>query len=492
MLTYVTYKLTIDAYNLRCTCLRITHYLNKGKNSMLKKYKKIALGLFIVGLSNTAVSADTLFTNVNVFNGTDNKLYEGCSVLVEKNLIKEWCSKSDKAEKDTIVIDGQGKTLMPGLIDSHTHMNVMESGGLKEWEASTWERIGALAAATAQDMFYEGFTTIRDMGGMSSGLKNTIDQGFIEGPRIYPSGSYISQTAGHGDLTLPSQQLNPENSNVVKLGITSIVDGEDEVRKATRRNLAGGASQIKIMMGGGISSEKGPLFASQFSDAEVMAIIEEAEARQTYVATHIYQPHHIIRALNLGVKSIEHGQFIDEEGMKLLIKKGAFIAPFTASLSGTELAKHPVYGKPGSPQNQKSLEFIENSKNFVGLVKKYKPNLVFAGDVVFLPGENARRQRDFEKYQFTQLFGNFEGLKGLTSTPGKLAQMTGGSNPYPHKLGVIEKGAYADILIVEGNPLEDISAIGAKSVFFDAKARSKHIDSIKLIMKDGKVYKNTL
>ena len=139
-----------------------------------------------------------------------------------------------------------------------------------------------------------------------------------------------------------------------------------------------------------------------------------------------------------------------------------------------------------------TIFFIENSKNFVGLVKKYKPNLVFAGDVVFLPGENARRQRDFEKYQFTQLFGNFEGLKGLTSTPGKLAQMTGGSNPYPHKLGVIEKGAYADILIVEGNPLEDISAIGAKSVFFDAKARSKHIDSIKLIMKDGKVYKNTL
>jgi imidazolonepropionase-like amidohydrolase len=118
--------------------------------------------------------------------------------------------------------------------------------------------------------------------------------------------------------------------------------------------------------------------------------------------------------------------------------------------------------------------------------------LVFAGDVVFLPGENARRQRDFEKYYFAKLFGNFEALKGMTSTAGKLAQMTGGSNPYPHKLGVIEEGAYADILIVDGNPLEDISVIGAVSVLFDAPARSKQVDSIKLIMKDGKIYKNTL
>ena len=118
---------------------------------MRTKRNQLVLGLFLVGLSNFAVSAETLFINVNVFNGTDNKLYKGCNVLVEKNIIKEWCSKSAKAEKDTIVIDGEGKTLMPGLIDSHSHMNVMEPGGLKEWEASTWERIGALAAATAQE-----------------------------------------------------------------------------------------------------------------------------------------------------------------------------------------------------------------------------------------------------------------------------------------------------------------------------------------------------
>jgi imidazolonepropionase-like amidohydrolase len=448
--------------------------------------KTIVASSLLICLSASA--STTLFTNVNVFDGINNKLHKNCHVLVEDNLIKDKCTKAKTADH---VINGNGATLMPGLIDSHSHMNVMEPGGLKEWESSTWERIGAMAAATAQDMFLEGFTTIRDMGGMSNGLKKTIDDGYLEGPRIYPSGAYISQTSGHGDLTLGSQSLNPEHSNVVQLGITAIVDGEDEVRKAVRRNFATGATQIKIMMGGGISSEKGPLFAPQFTDAEIKAAVYEAETRQTYVATHIYQPHHIIRALNLGVKSIEHGQFIDEKGMKLLVKNGAFLAPFTAALS-PEVFKHPVYGKVGSPQYLKSKEFQNGSKNFANLVNEYKPNLVFAGDVVFLPGENARRQRDFEKFYFSSLFGNFEALKAMTSTPGKLAQMTGGTNPYPHQLGVIGKGAYADIILVNGNPLKEISAIGAKSVLFTAPARSKHIDSIKVIMKDGKVYKNNL
>jgi imidazolonepropionase-like amidohydrolase len=439
-------------------------------------------------LSAPALSSTTLFTNVNVFDGVNDKLHKNCNVLVENNIIQDVCTKVKTADT---VIDGLSTTLMPGMIDSHSHMNVMEPGGLKEWESTTWERIGSMAVATAQDMFLEGFTTIRDMGGMASGLKKTIDEGYLEGPRIYPSGAYISQTSGHGDLTLASQQLNPEHSNVVKLGITAIVDGEDEVRKAVRRNIASGASQIKIMMGGGISSEKGPLFAAQFTDSEITAAVEEAAARQTYVATHLYQPEHVIRALNLGVKSIEHGQFIDEKGMKLLVKKGAFIAPFTAAMS-PEVFKHPVYGKEGSPQYIKSKEFQRDSKNFAALVNKYEPNLVFAGDVVFLPGENARRQRDFEKSYFASLFGNFNALKALTSTPGKLAQITGGTNPYPNKLGVIEKGAYADILLVQGNPLEDISAIGAVPVLFSAPSRNKNIESIKIIMKDGKIYKNTL
>jgi imidazolonepropionase-like amidohydrolase len=431
-----------------------------------------------------------LFTNVRIFNGVDEKLIEG-NVLVEGNLIKA-IGQNIKAGKGATVIDGGGRTLMPGLIDSHSHLNVLIPGGLKELEAAPWDRIASLAAGTAQEMLMEGFTTIRDMGGMSTGLKQTIDEGSLDGPRIYPSGAYISQTAGHGDLTLASQQRNPQNSNLVRLGMTDLVDGPDAVRKAVRNNFAQGASQIKIMMGGGISSEKGPLFAPQFTDEEVRAAVEEAATRDTYVATHIYQAEHIKRALKLGVKSIEHGQFIDEEGARLLKENGAFIAPFTTGFSN-KVFKHPVYGKKGTPQYIKGKEFQENSKNFAAIMRKIKPKVVLAVDVVFLIGEDARRQRDFEKWTFTETLGSHMALKGMTSTAGELAALTGKNNPYPEgKLGVIEAGAYADLLVVDGNPLEDIKAIGANPKYFDSEPREKGISSIKLIMKDGKIYKNTL
>jgi imidazolonepropionase-like amidohydrolase len=193
----------------------------------------------------------------------------------------------------------------------------------------------------------------------------------------------------------------------------------------------------------------------------------------------------------LGVKSIEHGQFIDKPTAMLLRKKGAFIAPFTTGFS-PEALKHPVYGKVGTPQYEKAKEFQEDSKNFVAILKDVKPKIAFAIDVVFLTGVNARRQRDFEKWTFAEAFGNFEALKSMTSTAGELAALTGKNNPYPGKLGVIEAGAYADLLIVEGNPLEDIRVIGANPKYFDSEPREQGIKTLRVIMKDGKIYKNTL
>jgi imidazolonepropionase-like amidohydrolase len=329
------------------------------------------------------------------------------------------------------------------------------------------------------------------MGGIANGLKKTIDAGMLDGPRIYPSASYISQTSGHGDLVLGSQNQFPRQSNYYRLGITQIVDGADEIRRAVRRNFAEGASQIKIMMGGGISSEKGPLFAPQFTDAEVTAAVEEAAARNTYVAVHIYQDHHIRRALRLGVKSIEHGQFISEETARLMKEKGAFIAPFIGGMS-PEAFQHPAYSVPGSPQYIKGREFQRNSRNFVKIMKTVQPKIVMAVDIVFLAGADARRGRDFEKFAFARAFGNLQALRSMTSIPGELAQLTGKNNPYPKKLGVIEEGAYADILVVDGNPLKDITVIGASDKYLDAPARPPGIATIRVIMKDGKVFKNTL
>jgi imidazolonepropionase-like amidohydrolase len=432
----------------------------------------------------------TLFVNVNIFDGTSEKLAMNRRVLVEGNLIKTIGDETLKANKDATVIDGGGRTLMPGLIDSHTHFNVEIDGGLKELEAARWDEIAAISAHAAEEWLMDGITTVRDMGGMGNGLKRTIDKGLLKGPRIYPSGAYISQTSGHGDLLLGSQR-DPQLSNLVRLGITILADGPDAVRAAVRKNFAEGASQIKIMMGGGISSEKGPLFAPQFTDAEVRAAVEEAATRNTYVATHIYHPHHIKRALELGVLSIEHGQFIDEPTAILLKEKGAFISPFTSGFSAESL-KHPVYGKKGSPQNIKALEFQGLSKDFVRVINKVKPKLVLAIDVVFLTGNASRQNRDFEKWAFADYFGNHQALMSMTSVPGELAALTGLNNPYPGKLGVIEEGALADILIVDGNPLEDITVIGANPKYFDAEPRGLGIKTMPLIMKDGKIYKNTL
>ena len=435
-----------------------------------------------------------LFTNVMVFDGTGEELFKA-DVLVTGNRIDQVSTEPLAVIQSTnmMTIDGGGRTLMPGLIDSHVHFNVTMEGGLKEIEAARWDHIGAIAVHSAQEWLADGFTTVRGMGGLHTGLKQTIDEGLLAGPRIYPSGSYISQTSGHGDLLLLSQQEDPNLSNMVRLGISQIVDGEDAVRAAARRNFALGASQLKIMIGGGISSEKGPLFAPQFTDAEIRAAVEEAATRDTYVAVHVYQDAHIRRALDLGVMSIEHGQFISEDTARLLKKKDAFIAPFISGALSEEMFTHPVYGKEGSPQNIKAREMQKDAKDFVAIMKKVQPKIAFAVDVVNETGANARKHRDHEKWIFAESFGNFEALKAMTSTAGELAALTGRNNPYPEgKLGVIEPGAYADILLVDGNPLEDISVIGGNPKWFSAEDRGTGIDAIRVIMKDGKIYKNTL
>ncbi len=433
----------------------------------------------------------TLFINCNVFDGKADKLASNRRVLIESNLIKEIGDDKLKGAKHVEVIDCGGRTLMPGLIDSHVHFNLAYPGGLAVAEGLRWDQLASNAAHAAIEWLMDGFTTARGMGGMSNGLKRTIDKGLLPGPRIYPSGSYISQTSGHGDVLLGSQNNDIGASNLVKLGITQLADGPDAVRAAVRRNFAAGASQIKIMVGGGISSEKGPLFAGQYTAEEIRAAVTEAATRDTYVAVHVYHAAHIRRALEQGVLSIEHGQFIDEPAARLLKEKGAFISPYTAGLTPEGLS-HPAYSIPGTPQYIKAQEFAALSKNFVDIIKKVKPKLVFAIDVVFLNGVDARKNRDFEKFAFARFFGNLQALRSMTSIAGELVALTGKNNPYPGKLGVIEKGALADILVVDGNPLKDITVLGANPKYFDAKPRSQGIKTIRVIMKDGKIYKNTL
>jgi imidazolonepropionase-like amidohydrolase len=447
--------------------------------------------------SATAQSAEepvqTLFINVNIFDGSTDGLIEDKRVLVEDNLIKAIGDETLKAESSATVIDGGGRTLMPGLIDGHSHLGA-QTGGLLATEAAPWDLIASNTVVAAQDWLMDGFTTVRDLGGMSGkGVKVVIDRGDLPGPRIYPSGAIISQTSGHGDLKLPSMRNSQMyggvmDSNLERLEISRTADGRDAVLTSVRRQLQMGASQIKIMAGGGVASEADPWHSTGYTLDEMKAAVEAAADYGTYVAAHVNQPYSMQRCLEAGIVSIEHGFVMDEETMQMIVESGAFLS---TQMTGTspELAENPAL----TTENLRKLAIASSEmKDFISLVKKHQPKQTFAIDAVLTTRAQATQQRAHEIYLFGESFGNLAMLRAATSTAGELLAMSGKLNPYPKgKLGVIAEGAYADILLVDGNPLEDLSVIGAKELWYQAPPRDG-VDTINLIMKDGVIYKNTL
>ncbi len=434
-----------------------------------------------------------LFKNVNVFNGTEHKLHEGMNVLVTGNKIEK-IGKGISAGPDASVIDGEGRTLMPGLIDAHTHLYMNVAGGVPAMEAATWEEIGTRAAHMGMEYLLNGFTSVRDMGGGGSGLKKTIDAGLLAGPRIYPSGAYLSQTSGHGDLRYGSQRnssLTPYiDNNLERLGVTITVNGRDQVIAAVRQNFSQGASQIKIMAGGGVASVLDPLHTLQFLPEEIEAAVLAAKDWDTYVGAHVFSDAGIRRCVEAGVMSIEHGFFASEDTLRLMKDNGVFLV---SQMTGISPYLNQLPALQQEPNKSKLLNAQELSKNFIEIVKNIQPKMAFQSDVVFTTGEAMRTQLDYEKWFHADSFGNFAMLRAATGWAGELLSMSGKANPYPGgKLGVIEEGAYADILVVDGNPLEDISLIGGNPKWYDADPRGPNIPTIRIIMKDGRIYKNTL
>ncbi|MEZ9297473.1 amidohydrolase family protein [Vibrio splendidus] len=453
------------------------------------------LKLSVVALSCSfalsANAASTLFTNVDVFNGTENKLYEDHHVLVEDNLIKQ-ISASPIEAGEAEVIDGQGKTLMPGLIDGHAHVMINYNFGDIESNKDLTD-ISIHATQVAKRYLDDGFTTVRDMGGPAFGLTREIEAGNVVGPRIYPSGAFISQTSGHGDFRDRSDPGFTPNSvgdisNFERMGIGAVADGVPEVLKATRLNLRNGATQIKIMAGGGGSSRFDPIDTTQYSVDETCAIVEAAKDWNTYVAAHTFNDRSVNRLLDCGVKSFEHGFFINDETMKRIAKEGGYVVPQMWGLS-PDLAKNPLMPAEKLPMvAQLQEEYGDYGKRLL----ENNVKVVFASDYVGADSD-AERARRYEIYWRTQAFGsNFEVLKQMTSTAGEMLAMSGPRGTTQGKLGVIENGAVADILLIDGNPLEDMAVIGATPEWFDADPEYKTIDTIKLVMKDGVVYRNEM
>jgi imidazolonepropionase-like amidohydrolase len=430
-----------------------------------------------------------LFTNVNVWDGTSEGLQNGMSVLVEGNLISQISSSTINAAGAT-VIDGGGRTLMPGLVDLHAHLLANGDGGLVDIEANfTWEDLGLRMAAMAKLFLMEGFTTVRDMGGACGGLRRQIDAGIIEGPRVYPSCAWIGPPGGHSDMRNFTMPQTPMISQVERLGITANVNGADDVTAVARQNFMQGATQLKIMQTGGVASLFDPWQLNGLNEDEIAAAVAVANNYGSYVGAHSYTKDAIMRALEMGVKTIEHGFMFDADINALMEEKGAYLVTQMTSQA-------PGLADVGALQDPRTAYKLQTAQaafaNYVENVRTLRPKFGFMIDCVGSPA-SCEKQIAYEKWLHADFFGNHHMLKAATGTAGEILALSGPViNPYVEgPIGVIREGAYADILLVDGNPLEDITAIGAVDEWFTAPDRDG-VETIRIIMKDGVIYKNTL
>lgn len=445
----------------------------------------ILLVLFTQTASLWAADQSVLFRNVNVFDGVHEQLRRNAYVLVTGNTIAQVSDEKIIAPDGAHIVEGEGRTLMPGMIDAHSHLAITTS--LKDIHGYVTPEENAIRTTViARDFLSDGFTTVRDMGGNTFALKKTIDEGLIPGPRIYPSGAFLSQTSGHGDFRTPAES-HPSTGHIDaghRLGMGVVADGKTEVYRAVRENLRQGATQIKMMGSGGAGSDFDPIDSLQYQPEEQMAAVAAAKDWDTYVSAHLLNDPAIDRALESGVMCVDHGLMIREGSVKKIVEKGAFLAPQFNALS-PRLLEFPGLG----PANLEKIRVAQLLMDpLIPLIKKYKPKVPFAVDA-FGPPANHIRQRRFELHYVAELFGNFETLRRATSVSAELVALSGRRNPYG-KLGVIEVGALADILLIDGNPLEDISLVGADPLWWDAG--TAEIKTMPFIMKDGKIFRNTL
>lgn len=421
-----------------------------------------------------AQESQVLIENVKLLDYTTQTLTPPKHVLINGNTIQTIStSPIDTQGKNIVRIDAKGKTLIPGLIDVHVHlvfgaltMPQMMTNDLSE------EFLIKTVGLSAQQMLMRGFTSVRDVGGPIFPLKAAIDKGKLLGPRIWPSGAVVSQTAGHGDFRTPeekSRRFFGVVSRAERYGATFIADGRDEVLTAVRENLRFGASQIKLMAGGGTSSAYDPVDVTQYTLDEMKAAVDAAEDWGTYVTVHAYTPRAIRRAIEAGVKCIEHGQLLDEETLQLIAEKNIWLS-----------LQNLVEDTPDmDPQRRiKRKPVIEGQEKVWPMAKKYGVKLAWGTDFLFEPDLNKLQNTFILRLQ--KWFTNAEIIKMITQDNGELLQLSGLRSPYPGKLGTVEEGALADLILVDGDPLKNLKLLADPEKNF------------LLIMKDGQIHKNSL
>ncbi|MBN9586966.1 MAG: amidohydrolase family protein [Afipia sp.] len=414
--------------------------------------------------------SETIFRNVRVLDALKGELGAATDVVVRGNRIAA-IGPSAKAAPGAKVIDGKGRTLMPGLIDVHVHFGFGSLLLTQLYDPDTTpEKLGAAMAKSAGQMLLRGFTAARDMGGPIFPLKRAIDAGKTPGPRIWPSGAVISQTSGHGDFRAPnerSRRFFGKPSRAEEYGATFIADGRDEVLTATRENLRMGASQIKLMAGGGTSSDYDPIDVTQYTLDEMKAAVEAADDWNTYVAVHAYTPRAVRRAIEAGVKCIEHGQLLDEPTIELMAQRGVWLS-----------AQNLIPDSPNmTPERRrKRAGILEGNARIWPMAKKHGVKLAWGTDILFEPDLNSQQNNLI--LALRQWFTPAEILKLVTYDNAQLLALSGPRSPYEGKLGIVEEGALADLILVNGDPLANLDLIASPAKNFS------------VIMKDGVVYKD--
>ena len=407
-----------------------------------------------------------LFKNLRLLDPRWKEARAGYEVLVEGDFIKEVSSRPIKASKARVV-DCRRRTLMPGLIDCHVHTHHSEVY-INRMEAVPLTLMMARSAGRLRRMLDRGFTTVRDAGGADWGTKTAVEAGLIPGPRLFISGRSIGPTGGHNDRNRRTDAAGPPclccNGMVF---LRCIADGPDQVRKAAREQMRQGADQVKLMVSGGVASPYDPLESLQFTEREISAAVEEAHAFGRYVLTHAYTPEAIARAVKCGVRTIEHGNLVDAPTARLMARNGAYMVP---NLVTYEAMKRRA-GEFGMPAEMlaKNDEVLKYGYTELEHCRKAGVKMAYGSDLL-----GALEDEQTGEFQIRgEVMPAIDVIRSATLIGAEVVRQAG-------KLGVIEPGAFADLLVVDGDPLKDLGLF---------KDGGPHLAAI---MKAGRFHKNAL
>jgi imidazolonepropionase-like amidohydrolase len=406
---------------------------------------------------------DFVVTNAQLLDPAAGELRPGASIRVERDRIVEVAEDDAPVSRpeEGVVIDAGGRTLMPGLIDAHVHAAITTMD-LAAMARRSPTRVGIEAKAILERMLRRGFTTVRDAGGLDVGVQEALRAGLVSGPRAFRSGRVLSQTGGHGDIAPASHDPHIGTCSITSSSFAHVADGVDAVRRAAREELKAGADQVKVMAGGGIATPTDPIDMVQYTEAEIRAAVEEAASRRTYAFAHAYIPESIVRAVRAGVRSIEHGNLIDAESAAVMARHRCYLVP--------TLVIYDQVAQVGRQLNFPA-ESLAKLDTVLGAGFEAIETAAAAGVELGFGTDLLGETHDAQSSEFAlraKVQAVAEVIRSATIVNAALLGR-------PAELGLIAPGAYADVLLVDGDPLTDIGVLTGQGEHLDLIARGGQI-----------------